>query len=65
MTFAADTTGAFNNDHNASLGIIFGYMVALIISGGTFTSNTWASRTAANVAVGIDLFIVVQIMSFL
>ena len=40
-------------------------MVALTSTGGTFTSNTWASRTAANVAVGIDSFTVVQIMSFL
>jgi len=56
LTFAADTTGAFNNDQAASLGIAFYLHGGSDFTGGTFTSNTWASRTAANVAVGIDSF---------
>ena len=56
LTFAADTTGAFNNDQAASLGIAFWLHGGSDYTGGTFTSNTWASRTAANVAVGIDSF---------
>ena len=56
LTFAADTTGAFNNDQAASLGIAFYLHGGSDFTGGTFTSNTWASRTAANVAVGISSF---------
>tara|TARA_B100000035_G_C21027128_1_gene566739 strand:+ start:1697 stop:2794 length:1098 start_codon:yes stop_codon:yes gene_type:complete len=56
LTFAADTTGEFNNDQAASLGIAFWLHGGSDYTGGTFTSNTWASRTAANVAVGIDSF---------
>ena len=50
-------TGAFNNDQAASLGIAFWLHGGSDYTGGTFTSNTWASRTAANVAVGIDSFL--------
>jgi len=56
LTFAADTTGAFNNDNGASLGINFWLHAGSKYTSGTFTSNTWATRTLANIAVGIDSF---------
>jgi len=56
LTFAADTTGAFNNDNGASLGINFWLHAGSNYTSGTFTSNTWATRTLTNIAVGIDSF---------
>jgi hypothetical protein len=51
ITFAADTSGAFDNDNAASLSVYF-----VLSAGSNFTSGTlntsWASYTAANVAVG-------------
>jgi hypothetical protein len=51
ITFAADTTGAFDNDNAASLGVNF-----YIGAGSNFTSGTlqttWVSSTTANRAVG-------------
>jgi hypothetical protein len=51
ITFPADTTGAFDNDNAASLGIDF-----WLASGSNYTSGTlqttWSSTTNANAAVG-------------
>jgi len=51
LTFPADTTGAFDNDNASSLFVRF-----MLAAGTTYTSGTlatsWASDTAANVAVG-------------
>ena len=51
ITFAADTTGAFDNDNAASLQLLF-----FLGAGSDFTSGTlptgWAARTTANRAVG-------------
>jgi hypothetical protein len=51
ITFAGDTTGAFDNDNAASLRVNF-----WLLSGTAFTSGTlatsWESRTNANRAVG-------------
>jgi hypothetical protein len=51
LTFAADTTGAFDNDNAASLAVNF-----WLASGTNFTSGTlqttWATRTDANRNVG-------------
>ena len=51
ITFPADTTGVFDNDNNASLGLGF-----WLGGGTTFTSGTlqttWATQTNANRAVG-------------
>jgi hypothetical protein len=51
ITFAADTTGAFNNDNNASLTTTFWLGVGTNFSSGTL-QTTWASNTNANRAVG-------------
>jgi hypothetical protein len=51
ITFPADTTGAFDNDNNASI-----RMSWFIAAGSSYTSGTlatsWESSTAANYAVG-------------
>ena len=47
-TFAADTTGALDNDTAASLQIAWFLHAGSDFNGGTFTENTWASRTNAN-----------------
>lgn len=51
ITFAGDTTGAFDDDNASSLEVIW-YLAA----GSTYTSGTlqtsWGTRTAANQAVG-------------
>ena len=51
LTFAGDTTGAFNNDNGGSLTLLF-----WLAAGSNFTSGTlntsWNSVTAANRAVG-------------
>ena len=48
LTFAADTTGKFDNDNANSLQVHFWIHSGSDYNGGTFTSNTWASRTNAN-----------------
>jgi hypothetical protein len=52
ITYAGDTTGAFGNDANNSLGVNF-----WLGSGTTYTSGTlqtsWGSRVQANRAVGV------------
>ena len=47
-TFATDTTGALDNDNAASLQIAWFLHAGSDFNGGTFTENTWASRTNAN-----------------
>ena len=47
-TFAADTTGALDNDNAASLQIAWFLHAGSDFNSGTFTENTWASRTNAN-----------------
>jgi len=48
LTFAADTTGAFDDDNNASLQISLWLHAGSTFTSGTFSSNTWASRVQAN-----------------
>ena len=47
-TFAADTTGALDNDNQTSFQIAWWLHAGSDFNGGTFTENTWASRTNAN-----------------
>ena len=47
-TFAADTTGALDNDNATSLQLAWWLHAGSDFNGGTFTENTWASRTNAN-----------------
>jgi hypothetical protein len=51
ITFAADTTGAFDNDNAASLGVNFWLSAGTNFTSGTLQS-TWVSSTTANRAVG-------------
>jgi len=51
ITFAGDTSGAFNNDNGASLELNFWLAAGTTYSSGTL-STTWTSNTAANRAVG-------------
>lgn len=51
VTFAADTTGAFDNDNNASLYLRFGLGFGSGWTSGTLASS-WQSYTQANVGVG-------------
>ena len=55
ITFAADTTGALDNDNALSLTLAFWLHAGSTFSGGSYTANTWQSRAAsdANRAVGI------------
>jgi len=48
LTFAADTTGKFDNDNANSLQVHFWIHSGSTYNDGTFTSNTWASRTQGN-----------------
>jgi hypothetical protein len=51
ITFPADTTGAFDNDNEASLILIFRLGVGSNYTSGTL-QNTWATYADANSAVG-------------
>jgi len=51
ITFAADTTGAFDNDNAASLYVAFWLGAGPSLQSGTL-QTTWASNTTANRAVG-------------
>ena len=53
LTFAADTTGAFNNDNLLSMTLALWFHAGSTYSSGTLQTN-WGSMTAANRAVGID-----------
>ncbi len=50
ITFAADTTGAFDNDNNLSLYLFIWLGGGSNYSGGTWSSNTW--HTADNQRIG-------------
>jgi len=56
LTFPADTTGAFNNDQNNSLYLIFAIHAGSDYAGGTLNSDAWAPAVNVNRAVGIDSF---------
>ena len=48
LTFAADTTGALDDDNNLSFQLNIWLHGGSTYTGGTFASNTWASVTNAN-----------------
>ena len=48
LTYAADTTGKYDNDNANSLQLNIWVHAGSTYNGGTFTSNTWAANTAAN-----------------
>lgn len=48
VTFAADTTGAYDDDNASSLQISWWLHAGSTYTSGTFASNSWASRTQAN-----------------
>ena len=50
LTFAADTTGAFDNDNNLSMYLFIWLGAGSNYSGGTWTSNTW--HTTDNKRIG-------------
>jgi len=52
LTFDADTTGAFGNDTNKSMSMIFWLHAGSNFTGGTLNTS-WNSNTNANRAVGI------------
>ena len=56
LTFAGDTTGAFDDDNALSLYLTFWLHAGSNFTSGTYTANTWASNTNANRAVGISSF---------
>jgi len=56
LTFAGDTTGAFDDDNAVSLYLNFWLHAGSTYTSGTYTANTWASNTNANRAVGISSF---------
>ena len=54
LTFPADTTGAFDNDTNASLNVSIWLHGGSEYTGGTLNSSAWAAQTPANRAAGIS-----------
>ena len=52
LTFPADTTGAFDDDVNASLYFNIWLHAGSTYTGGTFTNGTWTAISNANVRVG-------------
>ena len=56
LTFPADTTGAFDNDANASLNVSIWLHAGSEYTGGTLNSSAWAAQTPANRAAGISSF---------
>ena len=52
LTFAADTSGALDNDNARSFDVNFWLLAGSTFSSGTFSSNTWSSITDANRAAG-------------
>ena len=56
LTFPADTTGAFDNDNNNSLYLLFAIHAGTNYTGGTLNSDAWAPAVSANRAAGIDSF---------
>ena len=58
LTFAADTTGALDNDNALSFGVGFWMHGGTNFTGGTYSANTWQSRASSDNmrAVGIGSF---------
>jgi hypothetical protein len=56
LTFAGDTTGAFDDDNALSLYLLIWLHSGTTYNSGTYTANTWASNTNANRAVGGSSF---------
>ena len=54
LTFAADTTGAFDDDNLHSLDVQFWLHAGSDFTSGTYIANTWGSQVYANRAVGIS-----------
>jgi hypothetical protein len=52
LTFPADTTGAFDNDNDLSLYVVWWLGAGSNFTSGTLNSSAWASSTNANRAVG-------------
>ena len=52
LTFAPDTTGAFDSDNNLSLYLFFWLSAGSDYSGGTFSSNTWHTTNANRIGDG-------------
>ena len=52
LTFAPDTTGAFDSDNNLSLYLFFWLSAGSDFSGGTFSSNTWHTTNANRIGDG-------------
>jgi hypothetical protein len=48
MTFAPDTTGAYDDDNAMSIQMSWWLHAGSTYNGGTFASNSWASRTQGN-----------------
>jgi hypothetical protein len=56
ITLPPDTTGAFDNDTSHSLSLNMWLHSGSTFNSGTYTANTWVSKTNANRAVGITSF---------
>ena len=56
ITFPADTTGAFDDDNDASLNLTFWLHAGSTYSSGTLNTASFASRTNANRAAGVSSF---------
>ena len=54
ISFAADTTGAFDDDTAQSMDMAIWLHAGSTFSSGTYTANTWAGHVNANRAVGIN-----------
>ena len=52
IIFPADTTGAFDNDKNASLSVKFVLVAGTTFTSGTLQSSSWGSASNANSRVG-------------
>ena len=54
ISFAADTTGAFDDDTAQSMDMAIWLHAGSTFTSGTYTANTWAGQVNANRAVGIN-----------
>jgi len=52
ITYEGDTTGAFNNDNNRSLDVMFWLAAGSTFSGGTTLNTSWGAPSTADRAVG-------------
>ena len=56
LTFAGDTTGAFDDDNALSLYLSFWLHAGSSFTSGSYVANTWGTPTTANRAAGISSF---------